>query len=785
MRIPSGITDRYIYFVAVDVTDMHTRETGLSSFTVYRSRNGGAAAEIGGATINETDSTNMPGVYELLLNSDMTLDAGDDTQEMVFHISHSGMASVTRVIELYRPETTEGATLGVTSGVGAADVVEISGDATAADNLEATFDGGGYNDPKAPARQEQVSNIVATGSALNVTAESAVVTTGSTTNDVTATTAHDQTYHQIARAGVGDAIDLYYQFDVEADGVPTSVNIHGRLNFSAGGSQTIDLFAWNWDTPGWEQIGVLNGIRNSGSGDDTTYTYTLFTQYVGTGGDLGKVRIKFEETGMATGSELFVDQIFASYAVVRRTVGYIDGAIWVDTIGGTAGTTNDKNGAADLPCLTWADALILSASKGLKKFHIANGSTITLSASTDNCTLYGAHWTLDLSGESIAEAVFTGAHVFGIGTGGGSDFHHCYLADGGTLTIAQADFHRCALAGSIVLTAAATYYFDQCYSGVAGTSTPDLDVGAAVGSTNVNFRHYSGGIEIENFGRVGTDLMSLEGHGQLVLNANCTGGTIAIRGHFTVTDNASGVVALSDDARYDVDQVTAGADAATTVSLHSDYDEAKTAAQAGDAMTLAEDSIKAITYDQSTAYPVVDPDSGDTRILRTGEVADLTGSMTAWAYGDLYAVRSDIEELFGVAELKKWADREGTQDGSEIAAAIASALSDATEYVNDRLRGGRYDLPFAPIPPMIKDITRRRAATMLYEWRGATDYDAKGAPLDRLTVHRKWVEDMLNKLRAGVIRLDATSVGGASYPHVVTIPMHRDRKTGQQWTKGI
>ena len=54
--------------------------------------------------------------------------------------------------------------------------------------------------------------------------------------------------------------------------------------------------------------------------------------------------------------------------------------------------------------------------------------------------------------------------------------------------------------------------------------------------------------------------MSLVGHGQLVLNSNCVGGTIAIRGSFTITDNVSGgFVAgggvLSDDARYDTSQI--------------------------------------------------------------------------------------------------------------------------------------------------------------------------------------------------------------------------------------
>lgn len=115
MRIPSGTTDQYIYFVAVDSTDFTTRETGLTTFTVYRSRNGGAAAAYTTPTINETDATNMPGVYELLLDEDMAIDSGDDSQEICLHITHAGMAPVTRTFELYRPKITAGNTLDVTA----------------------------------------------------------------------------------------------------------------------------------------------------------------------------------------------------------------------------------------------------------------------------------------------------------------------------------------------------------------------------------------------------------------------------------------------------------------------------------------------------------------------------------------------------------------------------------------------------------------------------------------------------------------------------------------------
>lgn len=100
MRITSGTTDQVIYFVAVDPTDLKTRKTGLSSFAVYLSRNGGAAAPMTTPTVTEVDGTNMPGVYKLLLDEDMDMDGGNDTEEMVFHITQASMAPVTRTIEL-------------------------------------------------------------------------------------------------------------------------------------------------------------------------------------------------------------------------------------------------------------------------------------------------------------------------------------------------------------------------------------------------------------------------------------------------------------------------------------------------------------------------------------------------------------------------------------------------------------------------------------------------------------------------------------------------------------
>jgi len=141
-RMVAGVTDEYVYFVAVDATDNKTRETGLSSFTVYYSLNGGAATAMTTPTVNETDGTNMPGVYELLIDEAgmTTLASGDDTGELCLHITQASMAPVTRVIEIYRPKLTAGNTLTVASGgQGVANLTQLNGSATPVTNLNTAY----------------------------------------------------------------------------------------------------------------------------------------------------------------------------------------------------------------------------------------------------------------------------------------------------------------------------------------------------------------------------------------------------------------------------------------------------------------------------------------------------------------------------------------------------------------------------------------------------------------------------------------------------------------------
>ncbi|TIN20598.1 MAG: hypothetical protein E5Y51_02385 [Mesorhizobium sp.] len=137
MRIPSGKIDQVIYFVAVDSIDLTTRKTGLTSFTVYRSRNGGAAAVYTTPTITELSAANMPGVYSLLMDEDTTIASTSDAEEYCVHITQASMAPVNRVIELFRRDTTTGRTATVDAN-GRVDVSAIQGTSQTARDIGAS-----------------------------------------------------------------------------------------------------------------------------------------------------------------------------------------------------------------------------------------------------------------------------------------------------------------------------------------------------------------------------------------------------------------------------------------------------------------------------------------------------------------------------------------------------------------------------------------------------------------------------------------------------------------------
>ena len=90
--IKSGTVDQYVYFEA---------PPGLGTWTVYGSKNGAAAAAFTTPTINETDATNMAGVYELLLDEQTTLAVSNVTESLALRITAAGWSGTTIFVTLF------------------------------------------------------------------------------------------------------------------------------------------------------------------------------------------------------------------------------------------------------------------------------------------------------------------------------------------------------------------------------------------------------------------------------------------------------------------------------------------------------------------------------------------------------------------------------------------------------------------------------------------------------------------------------------------------------------
>lgn len=266
---------------------------------------------------------------------------------------------------------------------------------------------------------------------------------------------------------------------------------------------------------------------------------------------MGKVRIRFYAAAGLTSATLYIDRIFVSYAIVNRSVGYADGSIWIDTSRSNEGVEPYVDGTADNPVSTLAAATTIADSTGLRIITLLAGSSVVIGQDYYSYSFRGYFAEIDLNGHNVDACTFQGMIITGSEGGTNSvavSFLNCRI---GTSTLGLSIYQDCRLAGTITISQAGDYFFDGCFSAVAGTGTPGFDFGAAIGATNLSFRHYSGGIEILNMGGVGPDVMSLEGEGQLKINANCTDGLVALRGHFFVVDNAAGAVTLSDDANFD------------------------------------------------------------------------------------------------------------------------------------------------------------------------------------------------------------------------------------------
>lgn len=234
--------------------------------------------------------------------------------------------------------------------------------------------------------------------------------------------------------------------------------------------------------------------------------------------------------------------------IIQESGSYHAGAVWIDTVNGTAGTTDFENGVDILPSDTIADANTIAVSIGLSRFEVAPGSSITFAAAQTNQTWQGRDWTLALGGQDITGSFIFGAIVSGIATAtAGYEFEEC---DIGAVTLDNdGHFELCALTGTFTIGQAGTFTFHSCFTESASAITIDF---AAVGATAVHLFDFNGEVNLKNMAT--GDTVHITGGGTITTET-CTAGTIDHDGFFEYTDAGGNVTEVQSDIKVGVDAI--------------------------------------------------------------------------------------------------------------------------------------------------------------------------------------------------------------------------------------
>ena len=311
---------------------------------------------------------------------------------------------------------------------------------------------------------------------------------GNQTGTFASATAEDGTVHAITDDT--NVIDIVYQIDVGGSRAGATLTFIGYLNTV---NDTLNIQAYDFVGSDWETRGILDGQTGAAN---VTKAVQLLTKHTGTSGaDNGKVLIRFQNTGLNANADLQTDQLVVSAEIRAQSAGYAKGSILVDDSVSNTNTEDFVDGTADNPVSTWAAALTLNASLGLKKFEIVAGTSITLTANSDNFSLNGNGWTLALGGQSIEGASFCGADITGIGVSTSTHplFARCHIA---AATIPPSIFHESGFgdaSGTFTAGSAGEYVLIDCFSQVPGSGTPALKFDGLGSATGINNRRWSGG----------------------------------------------------------------------------------------------------------------------------------------------------------------------------------------------------------------------------------------------------------------------------------------------------
>ena len=217
--------------------------------------------------------------------------------------------------------------------------------------------------------------------------------------------------------------------------------------------------------------------------------------------------------------------------------------VTIDPIRGTAGTTFPQ-GTVENPVDTVEDALTIAVERGLTMLYIVGNYTFNGTEDISFYSISGQNPALTIltfpTGVTMDGSLFSNCSLDGY-MGAVSEIADCHL-DGvigeSNAKSVEINITRTIFENSVTLSSGLTGDIQaiDCYSGVAGSITPVVDLNNA--DVNLVVRNYTGGVEIQNMTQ-GQD-GSMDFHsGHLVLGATNTSGNLIVRGIAKLTNNST------------------------------------------------------------------------------------------------------------------------------------------------------------------------------------------------------------------------------------------------------
>lgn len=242
---------------------------------------------------------------------------------------------------------------------------------------------------------------------------------------------------------------------------------------------------------------------------------------------------------------------------------YLGARVYINTSGlGEAGTEYPI-GTPPRPSDNYADAVVIATSRNYTNYHL--DGTLVLGISEE---IMSTSWLGGTPISSIIVATGQDSDMFSaerLGITGTfsptatslrSSFYQCAL---GNITDFYGIAQQCALNGTLNIYNGSTtdeeIILDNCISAIGGNSKPVVNINGM--PSEVQFRHYSGGLKVTNATHIDFK-MSIDGQGRLELDSTCTEGEIVVGGDWDIIDNSGPncnvIISTSEEGWTDIEK---------------------------------------------------------------------------------------------------------------------------------------------------------------------------------------------------------------------------------------